>query len=132
MGGQNYHELGLERAAYVRNRTVRQVHHGLCADIGVADKRRRNWGRLGRGWRKTVRIEHTNDFNSRRTVLKTAPNTSPDCLPFLIVAVRGGGRGMEGDGGRRGRGGRKGTLRQRGADGYTGRAIALTSHSPVV
>src|ERR1039457_2325950 len=109
MGGQNYHELGLERAAYVRNRTVRQGHHGLCADIGVADKRRRKWGRLGRGWRKTVRIEHTNDFNSRRTVLKTAPNTSPDCLPFLIVAVRGGGtegtEGTEGDvaakGGRR-------------------------------
>src|ERR1035438_2895482 len=111
-----------------------------------------------------IRIEHTNDFNSRRTVLKTAPNTSPDCLPFLHCSGKGGGRGMEGDGGRRGteetegdvafrfsivavreegeegkgtgdgggRRRRKGTLRQRGADGYTGRAIALTSHSPVV
>ena len=37
-----------------------------------------------------MRIEHTSDFNGRRTVLKTAPNTSPDCLPFSIVAVESG------------------------------------------
>ena len=42
-------------------------------------------------WRKTVRIEHTSDSESRRTVLKTVPDTSPACLPGLILpgAARG-------------------------------------------
>src|ERR1019366_2062932 len=45
-----------------------------------------------------IRIEHTSDFNSRRTVLKTVPDTSPDCLPFSIVAARGGDVAAEGSG----------------------------------
>lgn len=32
-------------------------------------------------WRKAVRIEHTSDSKNRPTVLKTAPDTSPECLP---------------------------------------------------
>ena len=34
-----------------------------------------------------MRIEHTSGFDSRRTVLKTVPNTSPDCLPSNIVSA---------------------------------------------
>src|SRR5258708_30927895 len=50
------------------------------------------------GWRKTVRIEPTSDVNGRRTVLKTAQNTSPDCLPFSIVAVERGDVAAKGSG----------------------------------
>src|ERR1019366_278557 len=45
-----------------------------------------------------IRIEHTSDFHSRRTFLKTVPDTSPDCLPFSIVAARGGDVAAEGSG----------------------------------
>ena len=34
-------------------------------------------------WRKAVRVEHTSERDERPTVLKTAPDTGPDCLPLV-------------------------------------------------